>query len=65
MKTFARVALPALALCLAFIASPMLAQDEGGGEIIVTASKRADKLPAVMTQLPYLDRRPVTGRRSR
>ena len=63
MKTFSRIALPVLAVGLVLIASPMLAQDEGGGEIIVTASKRADKLPAVMTQLPYLDRRPVTGLR--
>ena len=59
MKSLARIAI----LSLAFIASPMLAQDEGGSEIIVTASKRTDKLPAVTTQLPYLDRRPVTGLR--
>ena len=59
MKSIARIAI----LSLVLIASPMLAQDEGGSEIIVTASKRADKLPAVMTQLPYLDRRPVTGLR--
>ena len=59
MKMFARIA----ALSLALVASPMLAQDEPGSEIIVTASKRSEKLPAVMTQLPYLDKRPVIGLR--
>ncbi|MFM5895640.1 MAG: hypothetical protein ACKOQM_14580 [Novosphingobium sp.] len=62
-------ALKAIALLgFALVASPMLAQDGdssggGSGEIIVTASRRNEKLPAVMTQLPYLDKRPVTGLR--
>ncbi len=58
MKMFSCIA----ALSLALIASPMLAQDNSG-EIIVTASKRTNELPAVTTQLPYLDKRPVIGLR--
>ncbi|OZA31622.1 MAG: hypothetical protein B7X92_13940 [Novosphingobium sp. 17-62-9] len=38
-------------------------EDEGMGEVIVTASRRSEKLPSVMTSLPYLDRRPATGLR--
>ena len=53
-------------LALAILVSPVLvvAQDDsGGGEIIVTAQRRSEKLPAVMTSLPYLDRRPLIGLR--
>jgi len=57
MRLFAALALAGTAL----IAPLAHAQDEGQAEIIVTANRRADKLPSVMTQLPYLDRRPVIG----
>jgi hypothetical protein len=54
-------------LALALVANPVLvlAQDDGdgGGEIIVTAHKRSGTLPAVMTNLPYLNRRPAIGLR--
>jgi hypothetical protein len=59
MKTIARIAV----LGLALIASPMLAQDDNGTEIIVTGSRIAAKLPSVMTQLPYLEKRPIVGLR--
>jgi len=59
MKSFARIA----ALSLALVATPMLAQDGEGSEIIVTGSRVQNKLPAVMTQLPYLEKRPIVGLR--
>lgn len=59
MKTIARVAIFGLAL----LASPMLAQDGESSEIIVTGSRAVQKLPSVMTSLPYLDKRPIVGLR--
>lgn len=52
-------------LALAALAGPLplLAQDEAGGEIIVTAQRREAKLPSAMSSLPYLNRRPITGLR--
>ncbi len=57
MRFLAAMALAGSAL----IATAAPAQDDGASEIIVTAQKRTEHLPSVMTQLPYLDRRPVIG----
>jgi hypothetical protein len=54
-----------LGLALMASQAPIQAQDgaDGMGEIIVTAQRRDEKLPSVMTSLPYLDRRPAIGLR--
>lgn len=52
------------ALSLLLTPLPLSAQeDDGMGEVIVTAQRRSERLPSVMTSLPYLDRRPAIGLR--
>ena len=59
MKSLARIAL----FCLALLASPVLAQDDSGGDggefIVVTGSR----IPGAIASLPVVDRRPVIGLR--
>jgi hypothetical protein len=52
-------------IALSLLAAPLqvLAQDDGTSEIIVTGTKAQSRLPSVMTNLPYLDRRPSVGLR--
>lgn len=53
-------------VALAMLAAPLQVsaqEDEGMGEVIVTATRRSERLPSVMTSLPYLDRRPAIGLR--
>ena len=59
---------PSLSLfaALAMLAAPLplaAQEDDGMGEVIVTANRRSERLPSVMTSLPYLDRRPAIGLR--
>lgn len=61
---FTRFAAAVLLLPLLAAPLPVLAQEgDGGGEIIVTAQRREAKLPAAMSSLPYLNRRPLAGLR--
>lgn len=53
--------LTALALAGSALIAPMAHAQDDSSEIIVTASKRTERMPSVITQLPYLDRRPVIG----
>ncbi|AXU19315.1 hypothetical protein C7W88_10160 [Novosphingobium sp. THN1] len=53
-------------VALAMLATPLQVsaqEDDSMGEVIVTAQKRSERLPSVMTSLPYLDRRPAVGLR--
>ncbi len=53
-------------VAMALLATPLQVsaqEDESMGEVIVTAQRRSERLPSVMTSLPYLDRRPAIGLR--
>jgi hypothetical protein len=51
----------ALALAGSVLIAPLAEAQDDSSEIIVTAQRRESRMPSVITQLPYLDRRPVIG----